>query len=514
MKTPPNPKEGAVNNKQSDSDIVHDKLKWQKYYKHDLASSSESMNFENKEWIEAKICNILKTCPAVIAKAAAAANINTNDISVELLIVLYTSCVMAGVLAPETWLNYDNKRNYLPLMLLIVFSAASGKGIVGQARKMLYKINDELKADYDGNIKLYKEALRNYRQNPTGFPPEKPKLKLILSPGNITSAKLIELLADLDGEEILTMIETEMDAVGISASNENGAMNSAIYRQAYHHEAISKIIKKDGELQVANNPKMSLVLSGTQNQVSKLLHSNSDGLMSRFTVLKGDAPLFWKDARPCADCKTSDEHFESLSNDFYAIWKYHKGKKVEIKFTNEQWDCIKEFGTYHLVRTHYFTGESADSIVKRHGLMICRLAAIFTMLRYYEQKLSCDNIYCNDDDFGNALFMIEYSLKCSLELFRALPGERNEAVRADLKTKYIQMLPDSFSTETNRQLLTKLVISERTSSRWLKEFIESGLIVRVMAGKYEKTSLAAMAAVAPSENLLNESENYSNNLIK
>ena len=126
------------------------------------------------------------------------------------------------------------------------------------------------------------------------------------------------------------------------------------------------------------------------------------------------------------------------------------------------------------------------------------------MLRYYEQQSNVSHIVCTDEDFGNALWMIEYSMKWSLGLFKSLPGEKMEAAKADRKTHFMQKLPVSFGRDEIKALAKELGLPERTVSRYLKEFVDSRLLIRIQPGVYKKTAMAAMALAAPD---INENDN-------
>ncbi len=465
-------------------------LNWQRFYKTD---SSSHFDFNEKADVEQQLDKVISTVPSQISRG-----VITNSF-VEKSITLFTSSIVSGSLFPNVWFNYDRKRNSPALYLMAVFPASAGKGSAALSRSLLNKINESILDEFNQKISIYKEELRLYRKNPTGIPPERPKLKPVLAPGNTSSAKLIEMLSDIGGEEILTLFETEMDSIGISASGEFGSMNSSIFRQAFHHEPISKMIKKDSEIQIANNPKLSIVLTGTLNQVRKILHSNADGLVSRFLFLVGDAELLWKNTQPCEDCPVLDEQFNTLSIEYFEIWKYFKSRNIEIKFSQKQWDAIQDFGKYNLMHAYHFTSESAVSLPKRHALMTFRLATIFTMFRVYNQKSDQSIVYCTDEDFGNALWLIEYSLFCSLKLFKTLPGEKDESAVVGKKIQFLKSLPAEFTTEDTRSLLPLLAISDRTVSRWLLEFVSAGFLERVKPGLFRKTSMATMA-MATSQN--------------
>ncbi len=473
-----------VNNNLPNRENEHPLKIWQRFY---LSISSDgSFEFEDKGMVEKQLDNIIATAPDLISRGV------VLNSFVEKSITLFSTAIVASSTMPSVRFNYDNKWNAPALYLLAVFPASAGKGSASLSKMLLSKINDYILVQYNQLLAVYKEAIREYRKHPNGIPPERPKLKLVLAPGNTSSAKLIEMLADIDGTETLTLFETEIDVVGISASGEFGNMNSSVFRQAFHHESISKMIKKDGEVQIANNPKLSIVLTGTISQVGKLLHSNADGLFSRFLVLLGDSELLWKNTQPCGDCPVQDDVFKALADEYFEAWTYFKSKQIEVKFTQEQWDAIQAFGKYHLMNAYHFSGESAVSIPKRHALMICRLASIFTAFRHYDQKSDEAEIYCSDVDFGNALWMIEFSLYCGLKLFKSLPGEISESKIVDTKTKFFQMLPEEFSSDDIKVCTIDLALAERTVSRWIKQFVDAGFIERIKLGYFRKTGMAAV----------------------
>jgi len=181
--------------------------------------------------------------------------------------------IIAGAITPEVWVNYDNIRNYLTAYLIIILPPSSGKGMVGQVIKVMNKINDCITEEHKRKMDTYKEQYARYKEakKAGNYIPEpiKPIRNQILVPGNITSAKLIQMLAEADGKQTLLMCETEMDAFGIAAKSDHGSQNSAILRQAFHYESVSKAIKQDDEVLNIKNPKLSGIFAGTSNQVGK-----------------------------------------------------------------------------------------------------------------------------------------------------------------------------------------------------------------------------------------------------
>jgi hypothetical protein len=436
--------------------------------------------------------------PILIQNAVNPNNANNAKMPTEQFIVLYSSLIMAGVCTGDAWINYDNRRNYLNLMLMVVLPPGSGKGILGPTLKLIEPINDKVlresniaKQEYKRQNAAYQSLQPAERQRQAE--PIKPSQKAILVPGNVSSAKLIDLLHRSGGKYSLIFCETEMDTLGISAKSEFGLHNSTILRQAFHHEQISKAIKKDDEYLIVKNPRLSVILAGTPNQAVKLLHNNADGLVSRFLVIHEDIPPVWKNTKPCDNCIPLEDHFQRIGEEYLQMWEFFKGKEIEIRFTDKQWEDLNTLGESIFGKVYHFKGESAGSIIKRHMLMLFRLAGILTMIREYEKKGNATLIVCQDDDFEIAKWLTKYSIQGSLRLYENLPGEKSEQEKASKKMIFIQKLPETFTTKDACIVGNQTGIPLRTVYRCLHEFVQAGILEKTNHGAYKKINNGSLA---------------------
>ena len=147
------------------------------------------------------------------------------------------------------------QHTYYPnLMTLIVAPPAAGKGIMNNVRRLLAPIHAKL-AFYD---------------------------QLATIPANCSSAAFCELLSNNDGTAF--MMETEMDVLSGTWKNDY-ANYSYIFRQTFEHETITRARKAPGGgisyIEIPN-PRLSVLLSGTFNQLQPLIVSRENGLASRF----------------------------------------------------------------------------------------------------------------------------------------------------------------------------------------------------------------------------------------
>jgi len=104
-----------------------------------------------------------------------------------------------------------------------------------------------------------------------------------------------------------------------------------------------------------------------------------------------------------------------------------------------------------------FTAEEAASIVKRLGLILYRMAMLFTALRKFENGEAANLVVCTNEDFSTDLRMAEIYLHHSILMFNNLP-KQSEAAQfktGNSKRKFFDTLPSEFTrqqaVETGKQ---------------------------------------------------------------
>lgn len=295
---------------------------------------------------------------------------------------------------------------------------------------------------------------------------------------------LIQQIAENNGEMVVLIMETEIDGLTNMMGNlKFGGDNSMIFRKAFHNETISQMRKGNSEHLIANNPKLSILLTGTPSQVSRLFKSNNDGTFSRYAICSSNTEDKWKDVKPCEECHPLDESFDQLGEIYYAAFLHFLDRELEVKFTDDQWSAMDSYGpSWHSI-SQVLGGENATSIAKRHVNMLARVAATYTAIRSFEEKNELGCIYCNDVDFMNAFWLIEQSFQNALKLFKELPVEKQEASKED---GLFELLPTNFKLAEVAPLRSRLKVSEKTMERMLKNLVESKKLLHPRKGYYEK----------------------------
>lgn len=72
----------------------------------------------------------------------------------------------------------------------------------------------------------------------------------------------------------------------------------------------------------------------------------------------------------------------------------------------------------------------------------------------------------------------------SSKVFNDLPAETLVTTRTNRKEKFLEMLPEAFTTADYLAIADKLTIPHKTAEGYIPAFTKAGLIHREMNGKY------------------------------
>ncbi|MGM0479237.1 MAG: DUF3987 domain-containing protein, partial [Bacteroidota bacterium] len=333
--------------------------------------------------------------------------------------------ILSGCLPNVSGLYFDSSV-YPNLFSFILAPPASGKGAMNQAKILGDKIHESLKEmskeslkEYQANLKAYKNAKGNTDQQE----PEKPPFQVLFIPANVSSAKVYEHLQHNGGKGIIC--ETEADTLGTVFKNEWGSY-SDLLRKAFHHERVSISRKTDGLFLEVEEPKLSVVLTGTPNQIVSIIPSAEDGLFSRFLFYTFGADPVWKSPAPKPGRPNLKTFFQKQASIVKKMKEMLTLNPTEMVFSKEQWEKFDLLFTDLLDEVNKLISSEATSIVKRLGLMLFKICMIFTAIRKFENGDASSKITCEDTDFDNASEIIKILVEHSIILYTNLPGAEKE----------------------------------------------------------------------------------------
>lgn len=376
------------------------------------------------------------------------------------------------------------------LMSLVLAPPASGKGVMNLARRILRTIQAEKRSEYDRLALIFSmQGLET---------PE----KTAFIPGNSSSAAFFKILSDNDGQGI--MLETEMDVIS-AAWKHDYANYSYAFRQAYEHETISKSRKKAGEefLEI-KDPQLSVLLSGTYNQLLPLMESRENGLASRFLcyVVDDIIPFDNRAIHHPDDQSMTDANdiLEQMDEEVAAIYHWLKQQDHDCVFqlTGEQATEMRNFfdDGYKLAFNSFEMPIEFDPVVKRHAVNMLRIACILTIVRWWEEQsrqLGANydgelptSITCDEHSFRVMISMAEILLIHAGKMLLMLPDVSGETIVLDHNQELLSHVGERFTTAEILAAGKQLGISQRSVERCLKQMKEQGTVRLLQHGQYLK----------------------------
>lgn len=359
---------------------------------------------------------------------------------------------------------YDRRQYYPNLNCFIIAPPASGKGVLNSSRDLAMHIHNTIEKTYQAE--LAKENGDVSKLKRTHF-----------IAADSSSASFKENLKS--NKETGTVCETEADTLSNTLQMEWGSYSDLI-RKAFQHEPVtySRLDQRNGiRINEIKQPKLSICLTGTPNQVPKLLHSTEDGLFSRiiFYTYKNDGIPYFKDVFADFTVRDLTEYFNSLSGELYRLYE-QSNKNTSVTFhlqAKQEGAFVKHFDKM-VKRINFEFGEETRSVVIRLGLITYRIAMILTILRSFENNKFEKNIYCEDLDFNTSLKLSKIYVEHALAVYSSLPG--SVTIKSGAQSLF-EILPENFVYADAVKIGKTIAdISEKTVYNYLLELKEARLL--------------------------------------
>ena len=401
--------------------------------------------------------------------------------------LLASAITVLSACMPNVCGIYDGREVYPNLYFYLVGKASSGKGRIALCLKLIKKIQDYKENLAKLALEDYKREIRNYHANhEDSTPPANPPMISLTIPANSSKSVLYNILKSNDGVGLL--FDTESDNASSNFNLEYGNY-STILREAYHNEPLSIARVKNLEIITIKNPRLSVVLSGTPDQVAGLIPSAENGLFSRFMFYQIDLKSAWRDV--FRQAFSLDDYFNGLGTEFFNFYNDLQALgRVEFRLTAKQKEHFNSFFEACQDECSFIFGDDIIASVRRMGLMAFRIAMVLTILRMPEDGNVTTVQTCSDDDFNTAITMAKTILSHSARIYGLLPTRHVINIsNLDIKNKQQLLydnLPDKFDRKTFISVADQLSISQPTAERIIKYFCDSHKIERYSRGQYQK----------------------------
>lgn len=187
--------------------------------------------------------------------------------------------------------NGDVKEYSPHLHALVIGAAGSGKGNTRHGVALVEGITQEAIGKRKMALLQYKQVRGEYERErkqleknnqATGelMEPDKPKkYAFFISASDTTQAALVEAL--YENPIGCFAYDSELDTLTQGNQRKDFGGYSDIIRKVFHHEPLSRQRKTEGESYIVYQPRLAIILSGTHDQLRKLIQSEYNGLFSR-----------------------------------------------------------------------------------------------------------------------------------------------------------------------------------------------------------------------------------------
>lgn len=379
---------------------------------------------------------------------------------------------------------YRGLKVYANFYLLISAPAANSKGRIALVRQLADPVDDYLKKMCEDQLRDYRRACANCRQNECDDEPTKPECRGLFIPANSSNAALTK---SLKLSKYSLVIDTEADVFSQSRDHTWAELDTS-YRKAFHHELISSNRIEGGQTEV-KEPRISLVLTGTPNQVLKLSESIENGLVSRLMIYSFTAPNIW------------DDPFDE-SNDAIPDFIDQKSKAVlDIFHFNERYPFVfklsenqrkKHFDAFSKANNDLDLNDPFIASIRRQGLFVFRAAMTISAIERCEQNITDKIQICSDLAFEAAMAIYDVLKYHNRNLYDTLSTELDTKIEKNEEEKIYHEISSIFTTRQFVSVALKYNRKERSAKSLLGKLLVSGKVIKLTHGNYQKVNGAQL----------------------
>ena len=380
---------------------------------------------------------------------------------------------------------YDKERVFPNLYSFVIAPPASGKGSMKFAKQLGDCFHDLLFSQSKEELKEYKKVKRLFdrklkkaktdEQIEALIEPEKPKSSMFFIPADTSSAMMIKHLEDNDGMGCIC--ETEADTLTNTLKQDWGSY-SDVLRKGFHGESISKSRMTDLEYSEIKEPKFSVAITGTPNQLDALITSIQDGLFSRFIFYSFSAKQKWRSTYTEGITVSNNDIFKGFSADLCD--KFRSNNIQKFVMTRKQGMQLDEVFSEALGHNSILYSDDVSGIIYRLGLMTFKIAMTLAALRSDDPEITCSDL-----EFKTSLDLVEkVYLRHSIDILNKI---NKDSKRLNKTQNELLNWMKSQGELKRRDVWNKaktMDIKERTLADILRRFLDLDLIKKVNHGVY------------------------------
>jgi DNA-binding transcriptional ArsR family regulator len=247
------------------------------------------------------------------------------------------------------------------------------------------------------------------------------------------------------------------------------------------------------------HPAPSIALAGTPATFEGVISGTGDGLFSRFLFYKFEEEMTWS-SQFGASGDALDQTLQAAAADFKAGYHELRRREEPLRITvPEPLQRVHDQTFASLAEK--WSGRGAEggapaslrASLARSGLQAVKIASVLRGIRLVESGRSltdADSIPLQPADMEAGLRLALTYLLHGVQVETRFREQTNpRAGLTDQKKRYLSNLPEgSFTTNEAKQLAERYDVTARNVQRWLKDWREAGLLLKLKRGTWAKLS--------------------------
>lgn len=303
--------------------------------------------------------------------------------------------------------------------------------------------------------------------------------KCVIIPSNTSRQRLIQHLYVNGPYSPNLLYSTELDNMKSTLKDDNTGFSEEL-RKAFEHETINYSIKTGNLTYTIDHPNLSLLVSGTLDQVLGYLNVEN-GLFSRALICYSTEKAEFKDQNAADQDKPLQQEYAKYADDVLEIYNRYNTPKT-AKFSQQGLNLIKTYGEEALeVGSKYF-GSSGSGVAFRLAAMVQRIALILYACENYKAEVS-DEVMIPDDMVQLAIDIVKLYQN---DNFKVL-WEVQNVFKDEVEKAMYDVLDEDFTTAIGKAACTAHGFSERQFPRMATKWRNRNLVKRIKQGIWKKT---------------------------
>lgn len=420
-----------------------------------------------------------------------------QDDELQRLLTLSSLVAFGSFMSDVTLQVKPGETIYPTLYLNVVAAAASGKGILRiPARVFNVKARMAQKefAEANAQYKEWEKCQKKKDSTNCGEEPAKPVRKTLQISASISQSKLVTILMD-NSPEITLLFDTELDSASNTNKQDYGKISPEL-RKAYEFEPLGTHTHLHGDVQV-NYPKLSVIVSGTEEQVGRFFVNKDDGLVSRFLNLFLPYRPYEGTAGYDGSSITNEEFWEKeIEPEVKWIVEYFQKKKLCLRMDNK---LRSLYDDYFAQKEKEIVPKANDpylSIVRRLRGILFRLCMVLAGMKAYEEGFIGTEYSISEEIAREVLSWADSFMEQSFSICDLIPSKEDEKsgkeTKEDRYRKVFEALPCHFDMEQARNCGQTINgpdakgYSESTVKRAIYWYIDHKLLQKSGKDNYHK----------------------------